>query len=306
MDFDSPIIETRKKPKISKPEIDESHLLILNNEINADISGYKVIELPSPTCATEKQMYIAYNNKVYWLQGIKPNMNPVTMFVSDVLVNWEHILATFEFDVVFIFLTILYIEPNVPISMQSRIRKCYRMHNNNKLDLEKAVLNIWDRNVNDIVNRMEYLCDTEKSQSNELQYKPNNKNIKAMLSYKVTQMVKCAKNNCILSAGYCDEEEVSVNSHDHTVKHSIHLDEDKCKKYCWGLIMSYLSDATASSIFSPEFIKSVTAHATVEKRPAPAKPSHTNIKSNKKSTTETTGSILNYFARNASSQKSQK
>ncbi|UVC54253.1 hypothetical protein MACJ_003788 [Theileria orientalis] len=235
---------------------DKSHLLIIDESIKPLITrnSYEIISLPSPNNVYNNEYYMISENRLFRLNGIKPNQNRVSLFLNEFLVNPEFIIATFEFDVIFIFISILYLNKDKYITMSSRIVDCYT--NNSSVhyskSLQSSVLSIWSKNVNNVKHRMLYLCDfMESPGGNEHLLRPNEKRLRHLLNFKVNKMVNHIISNNLMISDYC---ETSVTSSSPTLrKILVTLNEDKCRLFCWSLVKSHLSE-TAAKILIPSEI----------------------------------------------------
>ncbi|BAM40972.1 conserved hypothetical protein [Theileria orientalis strain Shintoku] len=234
----------------------KSHLLIIDDSIKPLNIGnsYEIISLPSPNNVYNKEYYLIGENRLFRLNGIKPNENRVSLFLNEFLANPEFIIATFEFDVIFIFISILYLNKDKYITMSSRIVDCYTNSSSAfySKSLQSSVLSIWSKNVNDVKTRLMYLCDVSESHGgNEHPLRPNEKRLRHLLTFKVNKMVNHIISNNLFISDYC---ETSVTSTSPTVrKNLVTLNEDKCRHFCWSLVKSHLSE-TAAKILIPSEI----------------------------------------------------
>ncbi|EKX73414.1 conserved hypothetical protein [Theileria equi strain WA] len=250
MDFGTSTFLKLSRPQAAPAEFEfteKSQLALIKKSIKSQRDGrsYEVMVLPSPNDLYVPSYYMLDKDRIYWLQGIKPGVNPVSVFIDEFVATPEYILGTFDFDVMFIFITVLYNNPQKFLTMHSRVVECYRSGGSNEhRDLELAVLTLWNRNVNNVKDRLLYLCDTMESPGGEeLLYKPNNERFLAMLSHKVGNMRQHIADNGIIIPDYCESECTSTKGLN---KHLITIKEDKCKVFCWGIIQSLLSKSAKS------------------------------------------------------------
>uniref|UniRef100_A0A3B0N9D4 Ydr279p protein family (RNase H2 complex component), putative n=1 Tax=Theileria annulata TaxID=5874 RepID=A0A3B0N9D4_THEAN len=244
----------------------KSQLLISHNSLSNE-KAYEIVFLPSPTNPLEPDYFVFSNNKFYRLQGIKPNVNRVSVFVDHILTSLDLIAATFDFDVLFIFISILYQNKNNYLTMASRIIEFYsgKSADYTLSNLQSSVMYLWQNNVNKVKDRIKYLCDVMESQGvNELLLKPNDMKFTHLLKFKVNNMVKYVVDNNIAISSYSNVE--TTKSED-LRKNLVTIDEGKCRRFCWSIVKSLLSPESSRHIIPSDILNSISKPIIVEKNP---------------------------------------
>ncbi|GBE59487.1 ribonuclease H2 subunit [Babesia ovata] len=228
----------KKKPP--NTNADARRLMFVDSIIKAD--SVEVVQLPNATNLMDGTLYAIFDGKLYLIRGIQPNVHPVSLFVNNTILN-QSFLATFKFDVIFIFTSIVFLEPDKFMSMPQRIYELYRSGLNESQGhgaLEAGTFALWNNNVDNIQERIRYLCETANpSEAKDPLIKPNMSKFRAMLEYKVQCLEKAARNSNIMMGPYCQSNETS--NRDNVRKHYITFQDSKLRSFAWSVISSMLN-----------------------------------------------------------------
>lgn len=228
----------KESPKLDSPA---SHFMFLDSSI--DGTSFEVAHLPSPNDPRESALYLVSGDRLFWLRGIQPNVNPVSLFVGDKIVNEDYFYATFKFDAIFIITSILFRDPDKFISIPQRIYDIYRSGPDESQGcsaLEAGAFAVWNHNIDGIRERLEYLCDVlDPADSKDKLFKPNRDKFRAMLDYKVQNLENYVKENNIMMGAYCVSTMTSESNH--VRKHHVEYDDRKLRSFAWASISKMLS-----------------------------------------------------------------
>ncbi|ORM41177.1 uncharacterized protein BXIN_0373 [Babesia sp. Xinjiang] len=294
-------ISTTKAPskEVAKPAVTAKRLMFLDSSITD--SSVEVLQLPSPASLRKCALYAVFDGKVYWLRGIKPNINPVSLFVGNSIVNEDHFLATFKFDVIFIFTSLLFLKHDKFISVPQRIYELYRsgvVDSEECSVLESGMLALWNHNVDKVQDRLEYLCQKIKSDgSKDPLLKPNIDSFRAMLEHKVQSLEKAVQKSNLMMGSYCRASETSC--HNHVRKNYIDFREGKLRLFCWSVISQMLNPEARSHLVPAKCdFNDISSHLQSTSSTAPLITSgNKGAKQRKITVAKGTPSILGFFKR---------
>ncbi|EAN31340.1 Ydr279p protein family (RNase H2 complex component) family protein [Theileria parva strain Muguga] len=244
----------------------KSHLLISDVSLNPE-KGYEIVFLPSPSNPLDPDYFVFCNNKFYRLRGIIPNLNPVNFFVCNILTSIDFVYATFDFDVIFIFISILYQDKNKYLTMVSRIIEFYsgKSGDYTLTNLQSSAMYLWQNNVNKVKDRMKYLSDVmESSDGNEFLFKPNDLKLTHLLKFKVKNMVKYAIGNNIFISTYSN---IQTNKSQTHRKNLVRIDESMCRRFCWSIIKSLLSPTAFKHIIPSDILDTISKPIIIPRNP---------------------------------------
>ncbi|CDR96450.1 hypothetical protein, conserved [Babesia bigemina] len=228
------------KKKTPSTNADARRLMFVDSSIKAEF--VEIVQLPNPTNLLDGALYAVLDGTIYLIRGILPNVHPVSLFVDNTILN-QSFLATFRFDVIFIFTSILFLAPDKFMSMPQRIYELYRSGLNESQGhgaLEAGAFALWNNNVDKIQERIRYLCDiANPGEAKDVVIKPNVSKFQAMLEYKVQSLEKAVRSSNIIMGSYCQSKETS-NS-EHVRKHYITVQDGKLRSFAWSLISSMLN-----------------------------------------------------------------
>ncbi|KAK1444877.1 hypothetical protein BgAZ_107830 [Babesia gibsoni] len=233
------------KKEITKSEATKTYFMFLDSSLKGRF--FEVATLPSPDCPLKGELYLLYEGKIHLLRGIKPNIYPVSLFVNNRVLNEEQFLAATRFDSIFIVLSILYVNHDKYVSMPQRIYDLYRGEvtdcKGNHNVLESGVFSLWNSNVDQIQDRILYICDSvQNNDKKDILIKPNNSKVLALLEYKVRNLEKCIKDRNIMMGAYCTSKMVSQSKI--LLEHHVSYDNRKLNSFAWSVISTMLSDET--------------------------------------------------------------
>ncbi|GIX62207.1 ribonuclease H2 subunit B, putative [Babesia caballi] len=275
MFFGSPcFLSTTKSPKTSRekqpqPNADEARFMLMDSSIPEGTA--EVAKFPNPSCIAEGTYYVVANGRLYWLREIQPNVHPVSLFVDNEILNDRTFLATFEFDAIFIFTSLLYLEPDKFVSVPQRIHEVYRSSlddSQGHKSLEAATLTLWNKNVNNVQERLGYLCDVVHELDAEAPlFKPDQAKFTTMLEYKVQCLEKAVRDSNLMMGAYCQSSETSHQNH--VRKHHVSFKEGKLRLFAWSVISTMLN-AEARRHLVPSNMTVPDTAATAEAKPSAA------------------------------------
>ncbi|GFE52887.1 ribonuclease H2 subunit, putative [Babesia ovis] len=232
--------EPRKEP--TKRTDTAPHLMLLDSSITNP--SVEVVRLPNPSKLLDAGLYVICENNIFWLRGIQPNIKPVSLFLNNRILNEDCFWATFRFDAICIFTSLLFLNPDKFMSVPQRIYDLYRSGRDDSQEyaaLEAGTFALWNHNIDKVQNRLEYLCETIKSDgSKELLFKPNIEKFRAMLEYKVQLVEEKLQKENVMMGAYCETTETS--SSNHVRKHHVTFKSGKLRMFAWSIISTMLND----------------------------------------------------------------
>ncbi|SBS87201.1 ribonuclease H2 subunit B, putative [Plasmodium ovale] len=201
-------------------------------EENVTVKNYSFIKMPSipEPSKTVLYHYVEEKNELYLLERNyynpkieslkyeteKINKSCVSLFINNYAIQNDCSFLCYPIDALFLFISIIYenCENNTYTTLEDYLDNILKNNEKHKYEAVKNVLTIFKKNVNNVKDRLMYVCDV-LHENNNFYYKPNIKKVKNFYNFR-----------CIILYNYIIEKKIIFSDYVHYINNEL-LDKHK-------------------------------------------------------------------------------